>query len=262
MASSVSLENLQHLLLVGQTRLVVGRQRGTVLGLPTAEPEDRGCDRPRHIREGRTEKARRLAVLHAARQREGQPRETVGIGHARLGHRGPEPAAPKNARRDAAATAPEGNPTGRLSGMVMFSASPPAAPPSGIAAREQRDAVLHHPDPPFEIGDARRRGGVLHLRLLIDRLGREAPFEPQFGLMHVLAPRLERPPHDRQFVVERHQFEIGRGDLRHERHAHRAPILHRREVFGPAPAFGPAQVAPTGPAPSSRRPWLPFRGRC
>ena len=62
--------------------------------------------------------------------------------------------------------------------------------------------------------------------------------------MHVLAPRLERPPHDRQFVVERHQFEIGRGDLRHERHAHRAPILHRREVFGPAPAFGPAQVAP------------------
>ena len=114
----------------------------------------------------------------------------------------------------------------------------------GYPSHEHRDSVLHDLDLAFEVGDQGRGGRILDLRLLVDRFGRQTAVEAQLGLAHVLAPRLERAAHDGQFVVEGHQLEVGRGDLCHQRHAHRAPLLDRGEVFGASLAFRPAEVPP------------------
>ena len=57
------LEDRQDFLLVGQTRFVVGRQRGAVAGLLAAETEDRRSERPGDIRERRTEKSAQGVVF-------------------------------------------------------------------------------------------------------------------------------------------------------------------------------------------------------
>ena len=59
-------------------------------------------------------------------------------------------------------------------------------PPVGIFAHEQRNAVFHDLDLAFEVGDQRRRRGVLHFRLLEDRFRGEAALETQLRLVSAL----------------------------------------------------------------------------
>ena len=238
------LENRQHLLFIPQPGLVVGGQRGLVPGLFTAEPEDRRGERTGDIRERRTEKPAHIVVFPAARQVEHDAREAVGVGHARGGHRrtklllrSPHVGTPQEQFR----RQPHGKRLGELRLGIHLAAHDP---PVGIFAHEQRNAVFHDLDLAFEVGDQRRRRGVLHFRLLKDRFRGEAALETQLRLVSTLAARDERTPHDGKLVVERHQPEIGGGDLGHKRHLHRTPVLDRCEVFGTAFAFGPAQVSP------------------
>ena len=114
----------------------------------------------------------------------------------------------------------------------------------GIVAREHRNLVLLLGDAQFEVGNQRRGARQLDLRLLVGRFGGQSSFETQFRLTHALLAGLHRAAYDAQFVVQSHQLEVGRGDLRHECHLHGARRLDRGEVFGRALALGPAQVAP------------------
>jgi len=246
------LEDRQDFLLVGQTRFVVSRQRGTVAGLLAAETEDRRSERPGDIRERRTEKSAQGVVFETACQIERQARKPVGVGHARCSHRRTEPLL---GRPDVGTALQQ--PGGQSDGQAVseFGIGIHLAahhPPVGIFTHEQQDAVLHDLDFAFEVRNQRGRRGVLHLRLLIDHFGGETALEPQLHLIESLAARNERTPHDRQLVIQRDEVEVGRGDGRHQRHAHRPPVLDRSEVFGAPFAFGPAQVAPQIQLPAER----------
>ena len=246
------LEDLEHLLLVAQPRLVVGRHGGAVARLLAPEGEERCRERPGHVGEGRLEEVVEVSVLNAAREGQHQPREAVGVGHAHGRHRRTQPLL----RRTHVGTPLEqlrGEPHGNRVGEHHLGIHAAAHHlPVGVFAHEQRDAVLCDFDAPLQVGDERRRRGVLHLGLLEDRLGGQPPLEAQPRLLDPLAAGLERLPHDGQLVVERHQIEVGRGHLGHQRHAHRTLVLDRGHVFGTPLALGPAQVAPHVELPAHR----------
>ena len=246
------LESLQHLLFVLQAALVAGGQRGAVACLFPAESEEGRGELPRHIRERGAEETAQGIVLPSALQREGQPRETVGIGHPHGAHGcaelllcGPDVwATPEQLRRK-----PDRQRTRRRN-----CRSRPAAQNllPGVGAHEQAESVFRNFDAVLQIGDQRRRGGILDLGLLIDDLGCQTSLEAQFGLGDPFAPGLQRLEHDSQFVVQSNQPEIGCRHFGDEGHPHGPFVLHRGEPLGLSLAFGPAQIAPQVELPAYR----------
>ena len=102
-------------------------------------------------------------------------------------------------------------------------------------------------------GTQRRGARQLDLRLLVVRLGGQTPFETQPRLFDTLLAGLHRTVDDLQLVVQRHQLEVGRGHLGHQRHLQRPGPLDRGQILGRTLAFGPPQAPPQVGLPAQTR---------